>query len=195
MVADSAGVREGSPLYCEEMADWILAAALLGGRGRVAVVTTKDVEDSLDGLGEREGVVGLGRGIVGEGEGDGAEAANEGAEKEPGVVIGDAAGAVLKKSAEEEEDGGANFAAVECGEGAAEVEPRAERGIAVAEGGDRGLGRVLAAENVAGGSAAAAALPVGEEKTAFHGSLRTIEKATRRGGLFYFLPYKIRISY
>jgi hypothetical protein len=88
-------------LYCEEMADWILAAALLGGRGRVAVVTTKDVEDSLDGLGEREGVVGLGRGIVGEGEGDGAEAANEGAEKEPGVVIGDAAGAVLKESAEE----------------------------------------------------------------------------------------------
>jgi hypothetical protein len=113
---------------------------------RRAGSTTKDFCDPVDGLGEAEGEIGLGRGVVGEGEGDGAKAADEGAEKDAGVTVGDAVGAVLEEGAEEEEDGGGNLGAVEGSEGAAEFEPCAERSVAVAKGGEPGLRCVMAAE-------------------------------------------------
>jgi hypothetical protein len=135
-------------------------------------------DEAIDGLGEREGRVWLGRRIVGETKGDGAEAANQGAEENAGVAIGDGAGAVLKESAEDEEDGGTDLGGIEGGQGAAEVEPAAEWGSAVAEGGDAGLRGVPAAEDVAGGGAAAAVLAVGIEEAALHGTL--LEKAGSR---------------
>ena len=127
-------------------------------------------DEAIDGLGQREGGVGLGPGAAGEGEGDGSEAAEQGAKENAGVAVGDGAGAVLKESAEDEEDRGRNLGAIEAGQSAAEVEPAAERGGAVAEGGNTGLGRMLATEDVGGGGAQAAVLPVGIDEAALHGT-------------------------
>jgi hypothetical protein len=129
-----------------------------------------DLAEAIDGLRELEGRVRLGRRVVGEPKGDGAEAAEEGAENLAGAAVGDGARAFLEESAEDEENGGANLGAVERGEGAANVDPAAEWGGAVAERRNAGLRRVLAAVNVAGGGATAAMLAVGIDEAALHGA-------------------------
>jgi hypothetical protein len=128
------------------------------------------LDEAVEGEGESEGRVGLGSGVVGEGEGDGAEAAEQGAEEHAGARVGDGAGTFFEEGAEDEKDGGGNLSAVEGGEGAAHVDPAAERGGAIAEGGDGELGRVLAAVDVAGGGAQAAMLASGIDEAARHGT-------------------------
>jgi hypothetical protein len=126
--------------------------------------------EAIDGLGKREGGVGLGRGVAGKTKGNGAEAAEQGAEENAGVAVGDGAGAVVQETTEDEEDSLRNLGAIEGGQSAAEVEPAAEWSGAVAEGRDARLRGVLAAEDVAGGRAAAAVLAVGIGEAALHGT-------------------------
>jgi hypothetical protein len=65
----------------------------------------------------------------------------------------------------------------------------------LAAGWDRGMGRVVTAQNVAGGGAGAALIPVGEDETAFHGASEQRKRPPVEATFFLFLPYKIRISY
>jgi hypothetical protein len=157
--------------------------------------TLEDGGDSVEGLREREGKVGLGLGVVGEGERDRAGSAHEGAEQNAGVAVGDAAGAVYEQSAEDGEDGDGNFLGSERDQVAAEVLPGTEAAAPRPQGTGLRLRRVMTAEDVIRGGATAAATSVSEEESAFHGgSPRAIKKAAQ-GGLFLFCIYKFRISH
>lgn len=162
---------------------------------------TDDVGNTIEGLGEGVGGIGLGRRIVGQGERDGAVATEHPAQELAGVAIGDAAGGFLQEQAEEEEDSGGNLLAVEGGQGAAEVDPGAERDGAVAEGGNARLGRVVTAEDVAVCGGAATMLAVGIDKATLHEVLLGVlggcggkGKGRAERGLFQFPLYKFSIS-
>ena len=86
-----------------------------------------------------------------------------------------------------------DLVAGEGGEVDLDVAPGAEAGAAGTEGAGAWLRGVMEAEDVGFDGETAAALAVGKDVTAFHGSLRKRKKPAR-GGLFLFLLYKSRIS-
>ena len=67
MVADSAGVREGSPWYSTEMADWVIAAASLASRtvlaaGRDCKMRRVVTGENVDGGGAAAALYPVGEG-------------------------------------------------------------------------------------------------------------------------------------
>jgi hypothetical protein len=136
------------------------------------LVALDDFADAIDGLGEVEGKVGLGRWVGGEGERDRSGAADESAEEGSGVSVGEGAGAVFEQGAEQGKDGCGNFVWGEGGEVDFDLAPGVEAGASGTEGTRARLWGVMVAEDVGVDGAAAAALAVGKDVAAFHGCLR-----------------------